>query len=163
MFIIILLFYRSLLLTPIPAEWIFPYWKNPELKAKFTVQIIHKKTETALSNIGATNIYEAETMVYTVFNITSPIFTHFIVAAIVPTFYQMCAKHIMSDKITITSREQLIKSTFYAQTLIVDLYRLIRNWWNSIIPLYRNVTYLILPGKSINYETIVTTEFVAFR
>ncbi|XP_020298412.1 aminopeptidase N-like isoform X2 [Pseudomyrmex gracilis] len=153
-----------LILPRIPAEWIFPYWKNPATKATFTIKVTHKNTDTVVSNtdIKKQNFYSEESLVFTDFTSTPPIFTHSIVLAIIPNSYYISAKLISKDKIIFKSRKQAENNLFYAKSLIQNIYTHIRNTWNKVIPQSRKVTYLILPVNATNYKTVIIEGLVIF-
>lgn len=152
-----------MILPCIPARWIFPYMENPAIKAKFSIQITHNNTVTALSNIGhKKKKTQTENVKIVVFNSRSPISTHIVTVSIIPTIYYVFPKKYISvDKFSIINRQQATTSITYARSLIQNINSFIKNVWNNAT--LHNVTYLIVPVNVTNYETIVNTELVIFR
>ncbi|XP_020298060.1 aminopeptidase Q-like [Pseudomyrmex gracilis] len=151
---------RYLILSRIPAEWIFPYFDNAAIKASFSIRIRHNNTETALSHTPGDELIEKNEL-YTLFRTTSLMSNHLIVAAIVPSD---CVKATfsLSKNVNMSSRLQVINDTTYARSLITDITRYIKTNWENIVGV-SPVQYVALPVNSSFYESVVTTNLVLFR
>ncbi|XP_020279724.1 aminopeptidase N-like [Pseudomyrmex gracilis] len=143
-----------LILPRIPSEWIFPYWENPATKAEFSIQIKHKDTETALSNMLVTKHRRYEpNIIYTIFDTTPLISTHLVAVGVVPNDVSI----ILSGEGIVNISSRAINDTLYAHHLIKDISTIIQM---QIFPRQHHTVYLILPVNFSYYENIVTTGLV---
>ncbi|XP_020286938.1 aminopeptidase Q-like [Pseudomyrmex gracilis] len=152
---------KYLILPRIPAEWIFPHWKNPTTKAAFTLQIKHTSNEIVLSHINGDKETEGN-QPCTVFRITPKISTHLIATAVVPLEYIDYQYTSLHTRLTIQNRVQVNNESLYAVFLIKDFLSLLKHKIENTT-LVPYVQYVALPINSTKYETIVTTGLVLFR
>ncbi|XP_020295438.1 aminopeptidase Ey-like [Pseudomyrmex gracilis] len=146
-----------LILSRIPNEWIFPYWEHPATKARFTIQIIHKYSDTALSNMPYDYWGPEIPAFQTTFFTTPLISTHLVAFVVIPNVYNTTA--ISGNDVTITSSLEMRNDTYYARTFLINIFRSLRNMWDYIIP-RSHVNYVLLPLTSNRYESMIAPGFV---
>ncbi|XP_020295436.1 aminopeptidase N-like [Pseudomyrmex gracilis] len=146
-----------LLLSRIPNEWIFPYWEHPATKARFTIQIIHKYSDTALSNMPYDYWGPVINAFQTTFFTTPLISTHLVAFVVIPNVYNTTT--ISGNNVTITSSLEMRNDTYYARTFLINIFISLRNMWDDIIP-RSHVSYVLLPLTSNRYESMITPGFV---
>ncbi|XP_020291771.1 aminopeptidase N-like isoform X2 [Pseudomyrmex gracilis] len=148
-----------LVLPRIPSEWIFPYWKNPAIKSRFTIHIEHKNTVTAVSNMPVKYKYSKPNIIRTGFDNTPAISTHLVALFVIPNVYP--TNNLTRDTVTITSSSKMKNATLYAQMSIFNVTKILKNMLNDIIP-QSYVHYALLPIVSTHYESrsIITTGLV---
>ncbi|XP_020297937.1 aminopeptidase Q-like [Pseudomyrmex gracilis] len=150
---------KYLILPRIPAEWIFPYWENPAIKAKFTIRINHDVGTTALSHMPGDSSVERN-KVYTSFSITPVMSTQLVATVVIP--YECAIPIVLLDSVTIATRLEVRKDILYASFLIENITIFLREKVKDVI-VASHVRYVALPINSSSYNTIVTTGLVLFR
>ncbi|XP_020286883.1 aminopeptidase N-like isoform X2 [Pseudomyrmex gracilis] len=154
---------KYLILPRIPAEWIFPHWKNPAIKAAFTIQFNHTYNEIILSHMVGDKEIE-EDHLYTVFRTTPIISTHLVATAVLQEYtdYYNYTFLLYHTRLAIQIRFQVKTDISYAVLLIQKFVTFIDDKKKNTT----SVSYVhcvALPINSTNYKTIVTTGLVLFR
>ncbi|XP_020295435.1 uncharacterized protein LOC109860617 [Pseudomyrmex gracilis] len=93
----------------------------------------------------------------TTFFTTPLISTHFIAFVVIPKVYNTTMTSGIN--ITITSSFKKRNDTYYARTVLLNIFISLRNMWNIIFP-RSHVSYVLLPLTSTRYESMITPGFV---
>ncbi|XP_020295623.1 aminopeptidase N-like isoform X2 [Pseudomyrmex gracilis] len=141
---------KYLILTRIPAEWIFPYWKNPAIKATFSIRIYHNNDEIALSHMPGNRSLEGN-MSCTYFPSTPTVMSTHLVAVVV----------VSSEDYYFSSKPHVKSSLIYAISVIENMGYHMKNKWGDV--LWSRMFYEILPINSSHYETLITTNLILFN
>ncbi|XP_020298795.1 glutamyl aminopeptidase-like [Pseudomyrmex gracilis] len=146
-----------LILSRIPNEWIFPYWEHPATKVKFTIQIIHNHSDTPISNMPPKYWNSVINAFQTTFFTTPLISTQLVAFVVIPNVYNIFMR--TRNNVTITCSLKMRNDTYYARTVLINMFISLRNMWDNIIP-RSHVYYVLLPLTSTVYESMITPGFV---